>query len=90
MSIEEGSPLLRHGAAGLAETPAVERSSPMFEGPDPLQMARALTEKYGPDALAFARERAARAHAVGDEIASDAWRLVIEATERLLGDTAGA
>jgi hypothetical protein len=89
MSIE-ARPLLRHGAAGLAETPAVERSSRMFEGPDPLQMAGALIEKYGPDALVFARERAARAHAVGDEIALDAWRLVIDATERLLGETADA
>ncbi len=89
MSID-ARPLLRHGAAGLTETPAVERSSPMFEGPDPLQMARALTEKYGPDALAFARERAARARAVGDDIALDAWRLVIEATQRLLHEIADA
>jgi propanediol dehydratase small subunit len=89
MSIE-ARPLLRHGAAGLAATPALERSSGMFEGPDPLQMARALTEKYGRDALAFARERAARAHAVGDEIALDAWRLVIEATQRLLHEMADA
>jgi hypothetical protein len=86
----EARPLLRHGAAGLAETPAVERSSRMFEGPDPLQMAGALIEKYGSDALAFARERAARALAVGDDVALDAWRLVIEATERLLGEVAEA
>ena len=90
MSIEEPGPLLRHGAAGLAETPAVERSSPMFEGPDPLQMASALIEKYGQDALDFARERAARALAVGDDVALDAWRLVIEAADRLLRDMADA
>jgi hypothetical protein len=89
MSIDAGR-RLRHGAAGLAETPAVERSYPMFEGPDPLQMARALTEKYGRDALAFARERSARALAVGDDIALDAWRLVIEATQRLLHEMADA
>jgi len=62
----------------------------MFEGPDPLQMAQALIEKYGRDALAFAGERAGRARAVGDDIALDAWRLVIEATERLLRDMADA
>lgn len=89
MSIE-ARPLLRHGAAGLTETPPVERSSGMFEGPDPLQMAGALIEKYGSDALGFARERAARALAVGDDIALDGWRLVIAATERLLGEMADA
>jgi hypothetical protein len=89
MSIDARA-LLRHGAAGTAETPAVERSSDMFEGPDPLQMAQALTDKYGPDALAFARERAARALAVGDFIALDAWRLVIDETQRLLREMADA
>jgi propanediol dehydratase small subunit len=89
MSID-ARPLLRHGAAGLAETRPADRSSGMFEGPDPLQMARALTEKYGRDALAFARERAARALEVGDDIALDAWRHVIEATRRLLHDRADA
>jgi hypothetical protein len=89
MSID-ARPLLRHGAAGSAETAAVDRSSSMFEGPDPLQMAQALTAKYGRDALAFARERAARALDVGDDIAYDTWRLVIEATQRLLCEIADA
>jgi hypothetical protein len=81
---------LRHGDAGWAEVDPVERSPLMFEGPDPLQMASALIEKYGRDALDFARERAARALAVGDDVALDAWRLVIEAAQRLLRDMADA
>jgi hypothetical protein len=54
------------------------------------QIARTLTEKYGADALAFARERAARALEVGDELALDAWRLVIAATKGLLRNIADA
>jgi hypothetical protein len=53
-------------------------------------MASALIEKYGPDALDFAHERAARALDVGDQVALDAWRLVIEAAQRLLRDMAEA
>ena len=82
--------VLRHGDAALAEISPTERSPDMFEGPDPLQMASALIEKYGQDALDFARERAARARAVGDDVALDAWRLVIEAAQRLLRDMADA
>jgi len=81
---------LRHGDAALAELGPAERSALMFEGPDPSQMASALIEKYGPDALDFARERAARALDVGDDVALDAWRLVIEAAQRLLRDMADA
>ena len=66
-----------------------ERSSPVLEAPDTIQIARNLTEKYGPAALAFARERAARAVEVGDEFAVDAWRSVIEATRTLLREVAG-
>ena len=77
---------LRHGDAGLAELGSEDRSPGMFEGPDALQMASALIEKYGHDALDFACERAARAHDVGDDVALDAWRLVIEAAHRLLPD----
>ena len=81
---------LRHGDAALADLGSAERSPGMFEGPDPLQMASALIEKYGQDALDVARERAARALAVGDDVALDAWRLVIEAADRLLRDMADA
>ncbi len=61
-----------------------ERSSSGMEAPDAHQIARNLTEKYGPAALAFARERAARAIEVGDDLALDAWESVIEATRSLL------
>jgi hypothetical protein len=58
--------------------------------PDAAQIARNLTEKYGAAALAFARERAQRAIEVGDDIALDAWRSVIEATHHLLRSMADA
>jgi hypothetical protein len=48
------------------------------------QIARTLTEKYGQDALSFARGRAARAVEIGDELALAAWQSVIEATQSLL------
>ena len=57
---------------------------------DAAQIARTLTEKYGADALAFARDRAARAREVGDELALEAWRLVIRATQNLLRNIADA
>jgi HEAT repeat protein len=56
--------------------------------PDAAQIARALTEKYGSDALRFARDRARRAREIGDEIAVEAWRNVIEETQHLLRSTA--
>jgi hypothetical protein len=62
----------------------------MMDIPDATQIARTLTDKYGPDALALARDRAKRAIDIGDEIALDAWRAVIGATERLLREMAGA
>ncbi len=65
------------------------RSSPMLEAPNATQIARNLTEKYGPAAIAFARERAARAVEVGDDLAADAWQSVIEATRTLLREIAG-
>ena len=65
------------------------RSSPMLEAPNATQIARNLTEKYGPAAIAFARERAARAVDVGDDLAADAWQSVIEATRTLLREIAG-
>jgi len=66
------------------------RSSPVLEAPDAVQIARNLTEKYGPAAIVFARERAARAVEVGDDLAADAWQSVIEATRTLLRQVAGA
>jgi hypothetical protein len=60
------------------------RSSSMLQAPDAIQIAHTLTEKYGAAALAFARERAARAIEVGDDIAANAWESVIEATRTLL------
>jgi hypothetical protein len=66
-----------------------KRSSPVLEAPDAVQIARNLTDKYGPAAITFARERAARAVEVGDDLAADAWRSVIEATRALLRQVAG-
>jgi hypothetical protein len=63
---------------------------PALGADDAAQIARALTEKYGADALAFARDRAARAIEVGDDLAVEAWRLVIQATHALLRDMADA
>jgi hypothetical protein len=68
---------------------AAKRSTAVPDPPDAAQIARNLTEKYGPAALAFARERAARAVEVGDQLAADAWQSVIEATRTLLREVAG-
>jgi hypothetical protein len=57
---------------------------------DVTRIARALAEKYGPDALAFAADRARIAGEVGDELALDAWRDVIDATRALLRRMADA
>lgn len=56
----------------------------MLEASDAARIARSLTEKYGADALAFAQDRARRAVEVGDALALEAWRAVIEATRALL------
>jgi hypothetical protein len=76
-------------SVGVQLLGATERSSPVLEAPDAVQIARNLTEKYGPAAIDFARERAARAVEVGDELAADAWQSVIEATRTLLRAVAG-
>jgi hypothetical protein len=60
------------------------RSPPIRQAPDAAEIARTLTDKYGVAALSFARGRAARAVEVGDELALEAWRSVIEATKALL------
>ncbi len=56
----------------------------LLAGAEAARIARDLTEKYGCDALAFARGRAARAIEIGDDLALEAWQAVIEATQRLL------
>ncbi|HEX6839993.1 MAG TPA: hypothetical protein VF113_00640 [Stellaceae bacterium] len=65
------------------------RSSAMLEAPDAIQIAHTLIEKYGATAIAFARDRAARALEVGDDIAADSWESVIDATRTLLRQAAG-
>jgi hypothetical protein len=75
--------------AGVQLLRVPKRSSPVLEAPDAAQIARNLTEKYGPAAITFARERAARAVEVGDDLAADAWQSVIEATRTLLRQVAG-
>jgi hypothetical protein len=62
----------------------------MLNATDAARIARGLTEKYGADALSFAEERARRAIEVGDDLALDAWRAVIAATEALLRRMADA
>jgi hypothetical protein len=52
--------------------------------PDATEIARTLIDKYGAGAISFARERAARAVEVEDELALAAWRSVIAAAKRLL------
>jgi len=79
----------QESGAGVQPAGVPRRSSPVLEAPDAVQIARNLTEKYGPAAIAFARERAARAVEVGDELAADAWQSVIEATRTLLRQVAG-
>ncbi len=84
----EASGLRRDGALGVQLLRLRERSPSGMEAPDAYQIARNLTEKYGPAALSFARERAARAVEVGDDLALDAWESVIEATQSLLRQAA--
>ena len=48
------------------------------------RIARQLTAKYGPKVLALARDRAARAVEVGDDLAYGAWQSIIEAAQALL------
>jgi hypothetical protein len=49
------------------------------------RIAEDLAAKYGKAALDFARQRAARAETVGDNLALAAWAAVIEETGDLLG-----
>lgn len=72
-------------------SPAMDDRAPhMIDLPDAAQIARQLTEKYGVDALIFARDRAARAIEVGDDLAHGCWQRVIEATQSLLHQMADA
>jgi hypothetical protein len=75
---------LRQDGAERMRSRSAKRSSSMLPALEAARIARDLTEKYGPDALAFACNRAARAVEVGDDLAHDAWQSVIEATQSLL------
>lgn len=91
MSIECHFPGKRRNPALRREALApLERSSVMLEAPDAARIARGLTEKYGADALALALDRAQRAIEVGDELALDAWREVIDELRTLLQQMADA
>ncbi len=79
----------QESGAGVQPLRVPKRSSLVLEAPDAAQIARNLTEKYGPAAIAFAGARAARAVEVGDDLAADAWQAVIEATRTLLRQVAG-
>jgi hypothetical protein len=81
---------LRQDAAAGTQSRAADRSPSMLGAQEAAEFARVLTEKYGADALAYAHARAQRAVEVGDALALDAWREVIVATHRLLGQTANA
>lgn len=87
MSIDQGgTPVdtLRQVGAGRVRGRAFDRYPPMLQAQEATRIAHTLTEKYGRDALPLARDRAARAAEVGDDLALDAWRSVIEATKALL------
>ncbi|HYM03569.1 MAG TPA: hypothetical protein VET85_11535 [Stellaceae bacterium] len=79
---------LRQDGAARMRTGRANRCVSMMAAPEALQIARTLTQKYGPDALSFARDRAARAIEIGDQIALGAWQRVIAATESLLNEPA--
>ncbi len=86
MSIDRTS----NGPPRAAPSAPADEPAAMLAAPDAAQIARTLTEKYGSDALAFAQDRARRAVDVGDELALDAWRAVIAATQALLRQMADA
>lgn len=93
MSIEQdistSSPRRQESGATVQLLRVPRRSTPMLEAPDAIQIAHTLIEKYGATAIAFARDRAARAIEVGDDIAAQSWESVIEATRTLLRQAAG-
>jgi hypothetical protein len=94
MSIEQcdnpRAQILRQEGAARERSGVRDRSLPMLPALEAARIARDLTEKYGSDALAFARDRAARAIEVGDDLAHEAWQSVIDATRRLLHGEHGA
>ncbi len=91
MSIEGGGrDNRRNSQAPMEALRPLERSPVMLEASDAARMARSLTDKYGIDALTFAQDRARRAVEIGDDLALDAWRAVIEATRALLRRMADA
>lgn len=42
-----------------------------------LRIAQDLAAKYGTEAIGFVKDRAARAEAVGDQLAHDIWKQVL-------------
>jgi hypothetical protein len=57
----------------------------VLESEEAERIAGDLADKYGVEALAYVRARAERASAVGDDLAYDAWRIVLEATKSRIG-----
>lgn len=57
---------------------------PLLNEEEAYRIAEELAAKYGADALAFARDRAACAVEVGDDLAYDAWQSIIAAARTLL------
>ena len=93
MSIEQDistSSLRRQESGATVQLLRVaRRSSPMLEAPDAIQIAHTLIEKYAAAAVAFARDRAARAMEVGDDLAAESWESVIHAPRTLLRQPTG-
>lgn len=56
----------------------------LLDDEEAVRIAEELTAKYGHDALAYVRDRAARAIEVGDKLAYGAWQSVLAAAHDLL------
>lgn len=57
----------------------------LLDDEEAARIAEELAAKYGSEALDYVRDRAERAHSVGDELAFGAWQTVLGATAELLG-----
>jgi hypothetical protein len=60
----------------MAETPSCDDG-------EVSRIARDLSAKYGPDAIAFATSRAERAAEIGDQLACDIWQKVLRTVSGL-------
>ena len=58
--------------------------SHLLEESEAQRIAAELTAKYGDEVLDYVRARAERAQSIGDELAHEAWRCVLDATQSLL------